>query len=86
MQQGAFTIHTSDRPLTELEGAEGFLRQFRIPAEAQRKMALDVELLGMRLGDVFPDSRISLPSCEPSTRRPSCAMWRHDLLSTRLTG
>jgi len=55
MQQGAFTIHTSDRPMTDIDGAEEFLRQFIIPADAQPHMVLELEVLGIRLGDLFPD-------------------------------
>jgi FRG domain len=55
MQQGAFTIHTSKRLLTDIPGADELLRQFIIPADALPHMRSDLEILSIRLGDVFPD-------------------------------
>jgi hypothetical protein len=55
LQQGAFTVHTTARPLTDFDGSDEFLRRFVIPEGAQMEMAEQLTLLGLRLGDIFPD-------------------------------
>jgi hypothetical protein len=72
MQQGAFTVHpSSSRALTDVEGSEHFLRQFKIPAEAQPQMALELDVLGLRLGDLFPDVTNLATELRAEHRRPA---------------
>jgi hypothetical protein len=55
MQQGQFTIHVGDEPLNLLDGCEGWLKKMRIPSEAIPRIARELDVLGIRLADVFPD-------------------------------
>ena len=55
MQQGAFTVHASDVPLAALPNHDAWLRQFLIPNAALPSFAHDLELMGFRLADIFPD-------------------------------
>lgn len=55
VQQGAFTVHASEVPLNRLPGCDGWLRQFVIPAKAAPTIAWELEVVGFRLGDLFPD-------------------------------
>ncbi len=55
VQQGAFTVHTGHKRLTDLPERSEVLRRFVIPAPALAEMALELELAGFRLGDLFPD-------------------------------
>jgi hypothetical protein len=55
MQQGAFTVHASDEPLNRMAGCSEWLRQFIIPASSLPVVAHELEVLGFRLGDLFPD-------------------------------
>jgi FRG domain len=55
VQQGSFTVHASDNSLDEMAGSSSWLYKFAIPAEAKPKVARELELMGFRLGDLFPD-------------------------------
>jgi hypothetical protein len=55
MQQGTFTIHANDTALEEHPGCQSWLRKLLIPAESVHRMRLSLDVLGMRLSDVFPD-------------------------------
>ena len=55
MQQGAFTVHSSGTPLNLMDIGGKWLRKYVIPAKCVRSMARQLDLLGFRLGDLFPD-------------------------------
>jgi hypothetical protein len=55
VQQGAYTIHGSDRPLQQEPKRDAFLKRFVLPACAKRRIAQDLELLGARKHNLFPD-------------------------------
>ena len=55
VQQGAFTIHATERPLNMIEGCEKWLRQFKIPANCVPVIASELKDMGIRLADLFPD-------------------------------
>jgi FRG domain len=54
-QQGAFTVHVSDEPLNEMSGCDEWLKKLIIPAEDVPSVAMELDVLGFRLGDLFPD-------------------------------
>jgi hypothetical protein len=54
-QQGAFTVHVSDEPLYEMSGCGEWLKKLIIPAENVPGVAIELDVLGFRLGDLFPD-------------------------------
>lgn len=55
VQQGQFTIHVTDEPLNQMQGSNNWLKKIRIPATAIGEIAKQLDLLGVRLADVFPD-------------------------------
>ena len=55
VQQGFFTIHSADAPLSEMQLPNGVLAKVTIPAQHVRALSFDVELCGFRRGDLFPD-------------------------------
>jgi FRG domain-containing protein len=55
MQHGAFTIHASDVPLEMRANRHAWLRKILIPRENVAGIALSLDVLGVRLSDVFPD-------------------------------
>ena len=55
MQQGAFTIHATAKPLDSHESSTTWLKKLTIPGAHVHEMALALDLLGLRLSDVFPD-------------------------------
>ena len=55
MQQSAFTIHGSDTPMDELQGAEGFLVRIRIPAASKTSFRQVLALYGVSRASLFPD-------------------------------
>jgi len=55
VQRGAFTIHGTAEPLNHLPNHESWLRKWVIPAPFVKKMAREVEVLGLGLADLFPD-------------------------------
>jgi hypothetical protein len=54
-QQGAFTVHVLDEPLNEVSDCNDWLKKLVIPAQRVRDVALELDVLGFRLGDLFPD-------------------------------
>jgi len=54
-QQGAFTVHVLDGPLNEVPGCEDWLKKFLIPAQRVGEVASELDVLGFRLADLFPD-------------------------------
>jgi hypothetical protein len=55
MQQGCFTVHSSDIPLNQMPDCTDWLRKYVIPVDSLPLMARELEILGFRLGDLFPD-------------------------------
>jgi hypothetical protein len=55
VQQGCFTIHSISKPLEEFQFKEGILTQLVIPAECVQEMAFEIDVCGIRKGDIFPD-------------------------------
>jgi hypothetical protein len=55
VQQGQFTVHVIDEPLNLMPGSDKWIRKFVIPTQAILDMALQLDVLGMRLADLFPD-------------------------------
>jgi hypothetical protein len=55
VQQGCFTIHSTSKPLEEFQLKEGILTQLVIPAECVQEMAFEIDVCGIRKGDIFPD-------------------------------
>jgi hypothetical protein len=55
VQQGQFTVHVSDEPLNYMNGCDKWLKKIRIPAAAIPSPASELDVLGIRLADVFPD-------------------------------
>ncbi|MBX7213037.1 MAG: FRG domain-containing protein [Thermoflexales bacterium] len=55
VQQGAFTAHASTVALNGMPDCNRWLRKFVIPAEHLPAFARELALLGLRLGDLFPD-------------------------------
>jgi hypothetical protein len=55
VQQGQFTVHVTDQALNQMAGSDGWLRKIKIPADAVPQMARELDLLGVRLADIFPD-------------------------------
>jgi hypothetical protein len=54
-QQCAFTVHTAAEPLNRLQGRERWIREIRIEQKAVRRFGLELDLLGVRLANLFPD-------------------------------
>lgn len=54
-QQGAFTVHVRDEPLDAVSDSDGWLKKFTIPAERVPRVATELDVLGFRLADLFPD-------------------------------
>jgi len=55
VQQGAFTVHTTDRPLNEMVGCDEWLHEFIIPLDAAKRIAWQLDILGVRVSQLFPD-------------------------------
>ena len=55
VQQSMFTIHGTETPLEESEGADKFLMKFVVPAETKPALASDLRRLGLRKASLFPD-------------------------------
>ena len=55
VQQGCFTIHSADTPLSEMQMPDSVLTKMIIPAQHIRELSYDIELCGFRRGDLFPD-------------------------------
>jgi hypothetical protein len=54
-QQGAFTIHVTEEPLNKMVGCDIWLKKIIIPAAYIPNIAMELDVLGIRLADLFPD-------------------------------
>lgn len=54
-QQGAFTVHVTDDPLEKLPGCDEWLKKIVIPAASIPRIAFELDVLGIRIADMFPD-------------------------------
>lgn len=55
LQQGAFTIHSSRTPINRFDGCENWLRKLVIDRELVEPFYAELDLLGMRKSNLFPD-------------------------------
>lgn len=55
VQQGCFTIHSANTPLDKVELPPGVLTKLTIPGRMVCELSFDIETLGFRRGDLFPD-------------------------------
>ena len=55
MQQGAFTVHATPQLLNAHPTCGRWLKKLVIPARCVARMDLSLDMLGLRLSDVFPD-------------------------------
>ena len=55
VQQGCFTIHSSREPLEDRQGRAAYLTALRVPAEHIDDIAFELDVSGIRRGDIFPD-------------------------------
>jgi hypothetical protein len=55
VQQGCFTIHSYPGPLNKRQGSEEYLSFLTIPANRIRQIAYEIDICGLRKGDIFPD-------------------------------
>jgi hypothetical protein len=55
VQQGCFTIHSDRTPLNRKAESNRYLTRLTIPAENLKQIALEVDVCGLRRGDLFPD-------------------------------
>lgn len=55
VQQGCFTIHSEQKPLTDKPSNETFLSEYIIPAECIFDVAQTIDIMGFRKGDIYPD-------------------------------
>lgn len=55
MQQGAFTIHSNREPINSLPGCNHWLRKLIIKSSDVLEFLNELELLGMRKSNLFPD-------------------------------
>lgn len=55
MQQGAFTIHATPDPLNTRPDCGSWLKKLVIPRNCVASISVSLDILGVRLSDVFPD-------------------------------
>jgi hypothetical protein len=55
VQQGQFTVHVTEEPLTQLINCDRWLMKIRIPSQSVPRIARELDVLGLRLADIFPD-------------------------------
>ncbi|GET34640.1 hypothetical protein PbJCM13498_35030 [Prolixibacter bellariivorans] len=55
VQQGCFTIHSADTPLDKTDLPSRVLTKLTIPSQKVRELSFDIEILGFRRGELFPD-------------------------------
>ena len=55
IQQGCFTIHSDQKPLTERGNSHLFLHEYVIPAQYVEDIAFTIDVMGFRRGDIYPD-------------------------------
>jgi hypothetical protein len=71
-QQGAFTVHVLDGPLNEVPGCKAWLKKLVIPSQRVSGIARELDALGFRLADLFPDLQ-NLAKEIMNMHRPSSA-------------
>lgn len=54
-QQGAFTLHASDLALNKMPSCEDWLCKYVIPAKSAKSIARELDIMGFRRGELFPD-------------------------------
>jgi len=54
-QQGAFTLHSSDAAINQLPSCENWLCKYIIPAKSAKPIARELDIMGFRRGELFPD-------------------------------
>lgn len=55
VQQAVATIHGTTTPIEDIPGADKFLVKFDIPANAKKRIRLELGWLGIRKSYLFPD-------------------------------
>ena len=55
LQQGAFTIHSSDTPLNKFKDASNFLVKLIIPYDCKTELFNELQILGITKSYLFPD-------------------------------
>jgi hypothetical protein len=55
VQQGCFTLHSDRSPLDLLSGHEAWLRRIVLPGSALPRLRAELNAVGLRDGDIFPD-------------------------------
>jgi hypothetical protein len=55
VQQGCFTLHSSQVALNKTKGNKDYLLPLLIDAENARRLADEVFVSGLRKGDIYPD-------------------------------
>lgn len=55
IQQGCFTIHSNRTPLNHKQESLEYLTKITIPGQSMQRIALEVDVCGLRKGDLFPD-------------------------------
>ena len=55
MQQSAFTVHSEMEPLENIECSNSWLRKIKIPQQYLADIAIELELIGIKLSSIFPD-------------------------------
>jgi hypothetical protein len=55
VQMGSFTLHATDQPLEQRDGAENYLAKILIPENAKPVFADEIWTLGVRRSVLFPD-------------------------------
>lgn len=82
VQQGCFTVHSARTPINRQEDSGQYLLKMIIPSECARRFALEVDLCGIRQGDLFPDLenlaaelRHTFPAGRATDGVPSAPSW-----------
>lgn len=56
LQQSAFTLHNTERKLVDIE-QEGLLQNIIIPQKAKKRIAYELNIMGITLSHVYPDAQ-----------------------------
>lgn len=48
VQQRAFTVHNTDRPLNKMDGSDKWLHDFIVPLDDAKRNALRVDIIGVK--------------------------------------
>ena len=71
LQQGAFTLHDTDFPLSDRPDANMYLAKFVIPYAARAKLKEELYFLGIRRSCLFPDlANLALDLATDNYRAP----------------